>query len=430
MSGVLEASADVAGRADGAPNLAVNAREPPVGALTGAGRTEWAAARRALERSSPVNAASLRDIDSALFVVTLDDSAPTTHESVARAMLHGDTRNRWFDKCLNLIVTSNGRAGVNWEHAWGDGVAVLYYFNEVFTAASAAPPRASPSAPSRSDVKPLTWELAADPAILPAIRAAETASDAVVASTELRVYQTDSLTKADVKASRLSPDGVMQMALQLAHARAHGFTPSTYESASTAGYKHGRTETIRSATPESVAMCGVFGAPTAGGPGASSTSGTAAKADAGAKYAALSAAATRHSKTTREAAMGQGVDRHLFALQKWGEKLGLAPPDPPLFDSDAYRTFKDIRLSTSTLDSPALDGGGFGPVNRTSYGVGYGIEARGAQFHIMNYVTGAGGRGACSGEAFTAALESSLRDFHECIQGARTAGLIPKDDKQ
>ena len=34
-------------------------------------------------------------------------------------------------------------------------------------------------------------------------------------------------------------------AMQLAHARTHGYTPSTYESASTAGFKHGRTETIR-----------------------------------------------------------------------------------------------------------------------------------------------------------------------------------------
>ncbi len=34
-------------------------------------------------------------------------------------------------------------------------------------------------------------------------------------------------------------------AMQLAHFRTHGYTPSTYESASTAGFKHGRTETIR-----------------------------------------------------------------------------------------------------------------------------------------------------------------------------------------
>lgn len=38
----------------------------------------------------------------------------------------------------------------------------------------------------------------------------------------------------------------------------HGWTPSTYESATTGAYKHGRTETIRSATPESVEFCKAF----------------------------------------------------------------------------------------------------------------------------------------------------------------------------
>ena len=30
-----------------------------------------------------------------------------------------------------MIVAGNGKAAVNFEHAWGDGVAVLRFFNEV-----------------------------------------------------------------------------------------------------------------------------------------------------------------------------------------------------------------------------------------------------------------------------------------------------------
>ena len=47
-------------------------------------------------------------------------------------MLHGDCRNRWFDKSFNIIVAANGKAGIAWEHAWGDGVAVLRFFNEMY----------------------------------------------------------------------------------------------------------------------------------------------------------------------------------------------------------------------------------------------------------------------------------------------------------
>ena len=39
---------------------------------------------------------------------------------------------RWFDKCFTLIVNGRGKACVNFEHSWGDGVAVLRYFNDIF----------------------------------------------------------------------------------------------------------------------------------------------------------------------------------------------------------------------------------------------------------------------------------------------------------
>ena len=39
--------------------------------------------------------------------------------------------NRWFDKSFQLIICKDGKAAVNFEHAWGDGVAVLRFFNEV-----------------------------------------------------------------------------------------------------------------------------------------------------------------------------------------------------------------------------------------------------------------------------------------------------------
>ena len=38
---------------------------------------------------------------------------------------------RWFDKSFQLVVCKDGKAAVNFEHAWGDGVAVLRFFNEV-----------------------------------------------------------------------------------------------------------------------------------------------------------------------------------------------------------------------------------------------------------------------------------------------------------
>ena len=51
---------------------------------------------------------------------------------MSRSMLFGNGSNRWFDKSFSLISTKNGECAVNFEHAWGDGVAVLRYVNEIY----------------------------------------------------------------------------------------------------------------------------------------------------------------------------------------------------------------------------------------------------------------------------------------------------------
>lgn len=338
--------------------------ELAVGALTGAERDSWAATRATME-ANPANAAALAKVDSALFALTLEDAAPADDTALTQVMLHGDARNRWFDKSFNLMVTSNGRAGVQWEHAWGDGVAVLRFFNDVYKELAARPVR-EPTPAAASPPPEVQFDLS-DASVSKAIADATAYSAKVISEVDVDIYQVETVTKADIKASKLSPDGAQQMILQLAHFYTHGYTPSTYESASTAGFKHGRTETIRSATPEAAEMCRVFA-------DASSSPEERAKV--------LAAACSNHFRITREALMGQGVDRHLYALNYFAQQAGHSPA---IFSDDAWAVMKDIRLSTSTLASDALDGGGFGPVSRTAYSVGYGIAERGMQFNIMSY---------------------------------------------
>eukprot|EP00291_Cryptomonas_curvata_P004975 CAMPEP_0172205528 /NCGR_PEP_ID=MMETSP1050-20130122/32669_1 /TAXON_ID=233186 /ORGANISM="Cryptomonas curvata, Strain CCAP979/52" /LENGTH=209 /DNA_ID=CAMNT_0012884423 /DNA_START=325 /DNA_END=950 /DNA_ORIENTATION=- len=141
----------------------------------------------------------------------------------------------------------------------------------------------------------------------------------------------------------LGLDGALQMSFQLAHYKMYGHTASTYESANQSAYKHGRTETVRSATPESDAMCRTFA-----DPGSS-------RAD---RELALRAAVRNHGRLTKEALMGGGWDRHMFALRAEARAQGL--PEPPIFAGPAYATLSEVILSTSTLSSPNIDGGGFG----------------------------------------------------------------------
>jgi carnitine O-palmitoyltransferase 2 len=71
-----------------------------------------------------------------------------------------------------------------------------------------------------------------------------------------------------------------------------GKTAATYESCSTAAFKHGRTETVRSATIATAKTCGLFHSPAAERP------------SAGELRACLHECTAKHNQLTKEAAMG------------------------------------------------------------------------------------------------------------------------------
>lgn len=103
----------------------------PIGVLTSLERDKWATIRHHLVDDG--NAASLKIIDTALFNLCLDDeSVGEDPVKLTRQFLYGPGGNRWFDKSFSLIVARDGVAGVNFEHSWGDGVAVLRYFQDIY----------------------------------------------------------------------------------------------------------------------------------------------------------------------------------------------------------------------------------------------------------------------------------------------------------
>ena len=228
-------------------SLPINAKtNEAVGALTTLDRTEWAGIRNEM-RESKINQDSLDTIDGALFSIVLE------HESVAdpiqgcHLFLHGSGNNRWFDKSFQIIVSECGNACVNFEHSWGDGVAVLRYFEEVWRDACSSAPITTSSV---MDPIALEWDL--NNVMKTKISDASSKFETWKNELNFNVLESPVINRLFPKANKISPDGVMQMAIQLAHKKLKGTTVSTYESANTSAFKHGRTETIRSATKESV----------------------------------------------------------------------------------------------------------------------------------------------------------------------------------
>ena len=67
-----------------------------------------------------------------------------------------------FDKSFSLIFTPDGEAGLNFEHSWGDGVAVLRFCDDVHEEATRMSPTVSGGHVAEGMVTPLTWHIDAE----------------------------------------------------------------------------------------------------------------------------------------------------------------------------------------------------------------------------------------------------------------------------
>ncbi|RHY33667.1 hypothetical protein DYB32_002017 [Aphanomyces invadans] len=350
------------GASSTAPNIAV---------LTSEDRDVWANVRTNL-RQEPVNKASLDAIDSALFVLVLDDSTYTDDSALSAATLHGKNgANRWFDK-LQLIAYPDGHIAVNFEHTFSDGTNWNRWLHEVWhdihkTDSGFAPltaPDGTFDTPS-SAPSPLVFSL--NSAAHAAIDAATARATADTANNETHLLRYNKFGKNTIKTWGLSPDGIVQMALQLAFFKQNNRLPPTYESCSTRGFFHGRTETIRSATSEALRFVSSV---TTGAPLSS-------------QREFLVKAVDRHVANAKEAQKGLGVDRHLTMLNHVATTSGISHD---FLKSTIRRNATNFQLSTSNVTMPFLDYFCFGAVVPTGYGVGYLIQNDHLPINITSFV--------------------------------------------
>ncbi|XP_052778976.1 carnitine O-palmitoyltransferase 2, mitochondrial-like isoform X2 [Mya arenaria] len=369
-----------------------------IGVLTTLNRDKWATVRTQLCNAGVYNDGYMKLVDSALFVLVLDDDAPADPNAITRNFLHGDGTNRWFDKSFSLIITKDAKTAVNFEHSWGDGVAVLRYFNEVWKETTTKPFVHPDTVPANvhSDRIVQKLEFALDPKLKEYISDARSSYAERCASLDVDHLEYYKFNKQYLKDKKLSPDSVLQFAIQLAYYKQFGKTVPTYESCSTAAFKKGRTETIRSATKETKRACAMV------------ESGEIMHSVQDLTLA-LQECSTIHSKLTKEAAMGQGWDRHLFAMKYYAEQAGT--PLPELYKDPAYNYINQITLSTSTLTSPAVVIGGFGAVTPNGYGVGYAVENERIGFNVTNYPP------ETNVHEFVNCLRESLDDVYSILEG-------------
>ena len=412
------------------------AAKAAVGVLSTENRKIWAGLRDVLTREEGSNNADcLGIVDSALFILCLDYTSPTTGADLCTNMLCGTNEivkgvqvgtctNRWYDK-LQIIVCNNGSAGINFEHTGVDGHTVLRMASDVYTDtilrfartingqapslwASTSPDPSKRDPDSFGDVSTtphkLEWDMI--PELNTALRFAETRLADLIQQNEFQTLGFSSYGKNFMTSMGFSPDAFVQMAFQAAYYGLYGRVECTYEPAMTKIYLHGRTEAIRTVTPEVAEFVRIFWG----------ENPPAQKVDA------LKRACEKHTAVTKQCAKAQGHDRHLYALYcVWQRALdeegaeaassnglssngcsspvegdsddhptdatlseavshespaGRHPPQhmPSLFADGGWEKINNTILSTSNCGNPSLRQFGFGPTSADGFGIGYIIK--------------------------------------------------------
>ncbi|OAF71990.1 hypothetical protein A3Q56_00248 [Intoshia linei] len=359
-----------------------------IAVLTGDERNTWAENRQYLSQLG-TNSQSLKQIDSALYCVSLNSTTVKDFELLTKLFLHNEPGNLWFDKSFTLMFEPGGENCVHFEHSWGDGIAVVNFYKTISDFCASQNDKllqhncinASFDKNVVSNFSEINFKLD------------ENMTDRINKSRQSFLDRTNlldschaelNLNKNLIKKSSLSPDAVMQMIFQLAMFLQNGICVPTYESCSTAAFKKGRTETIRSCTNETKKFCK-----------------SAIKKDVSdAELRTLMKnCSIKHMQLAKNATLGQGYDRHMFAMNYYAQKRGLKLD---IFEDDSYIYNSKHIMSTSTVSfGNQMTLGSFAPTTPNGYGIGYSITDKECGVNITAYKN-----------------ERSAKDFISCIEKA------------
>ena len=106
--------------------------------------------------------------------------------------------------------------------------------------------------------------------------------------------------------------------------------------------------------------------------------------------------------------IGQGFDRHLFALKYLADQTGR---QVDFFNDQAYKNINHIILSTSTVFSPHIQMGGFAPVVPDGLGVGYMVNDTWLGCNTSYYPD------SPNAKDFVENVMNSLTDIHTVLEG-------------
>ncbi|KAK0398572.1 hypothetical protein QR680_002651 [Steinernema hermaphroditum] len=342
------------------------------------GGREEAAAFWAEMKKEPRNVESLQTLKGAIFIVCLDSiddgneiGALSYEEQLAnrgRHLINGFGSgvcglNRWYDATIQLIVSSNGMNGLCIEHSVAEGIVIINMAESSLRFAKENMKKKIITEPSLCiQPRPLRW--AVSPVAQENLRKQVHLFDDLASDLDMKIYLHKAFGKEFIKGCRVSPDGFVQLTLQLAYYKLHGHLVSSYESAAIRRFRKGRVDNIRANTPEALAwvktMCDK----------------TSSREQ---RRKAFEIAAQKQALVTMENITGNGIDNHLCALNVLAVQAvenGKLSSLPDIFKERMWTELMRFPLSTSQVTTSVNIPDTYlcyGPVVPDGYGCAYNI---------------------------------------------------------
>lgn len=355
------------------------------GLLTCLPRDEAARGRALLLEASGENERLLELVEHALFVLRLDPPCGGLKDAAHR-FLFDEGRNAWYEKALQIIVTEDGRAGLNFEHSARDGT----HMGPLAKALLDLAPHVRGTAEHLSAPFPIDFTIS------PELRAFldKAAESACTLSKKRRqsILDFDAFGTEIPKSAGISPDAFVQLAVLHAGRTIWGEWRSVYESVHMRRFHGGRTEGTRPLTFEAAAFLDSL---------------RSGESERSSLRSLLVAASRAHKDRIEECLYGRGVEGHLGLLREVlrmrGTAIGIGR-EPDLYSCPAWTKMTKCFVSTSTTTGEGIALAGYGPVHAGGLSARYLSRKERLVFHIASWA-----EDGDLNERFAAALEEALR---------------------
>ena len=340
----------------------------PVGVLTSLDRYSWSVAREEMMQSA-VNQHSLDVIEQSLLAVEFDEVGIPNYESQFIQSMTGDVRqnfryyNRWHDVSLQVLKTKDGYSSGIMEHTSVDGGPPVR--EAAYAYSYTAPVPDLPISPNQlPELEELKWEIS--PLVSSYIADAKYKLLELSNKLSVKIFWFSDFGKNLLKSHRLSPDSMIQLAIQLTFYKIHDKPTACYESVMTRKFLEGRTDTIRFTAIKSTELVRAI----------------CSNQDTTVILRLLREFNRAHGRYAVEAMNGQGIDRHLFGLQMIANQHDMSPK---FFSDLGYTRNTHFRLSTSQLPTKQYLCFGYAPLVEDGYGVCYNPQESDIHFIVSSF---------------------------------------------